>query len=80
MRYIQNMKLVTVFSAFNPTEAEVMRARLEVSGFHPVIQHDLAALSMDGYSLATGGILVQVPDVEAEEARALLTESENPPR
>lgn len=56
-----------------------MRARLEVSGFHPVVQHDLAAMSMDGYSLATGGILVQVPDDEAVEARELLDSPENPP-
>ena len=74
------MKMVTVFSAFNPTEAEVMRGRLEVSGFHAVVSHDLAALSMDGYSLATGGILVQVPDDEAADARALLNDSESPPQ
>jgi hypothetical protein len=73
------MKLVTVYSTFNPTEAEVMRSRLDVSGFHAVITHGLAALSVDGYSLATGGILVQVPDVEAEDARDLLNAAEDPP-
>ena len=35
--------------------------------------NELAALSMDGYSMATGGILVQVPEEEAEEARELLS-------
>jgi hypothetical protein len=74
------MELVTVFSAFNVVEAELVRSRLEVAEFHPVITHGLSALSMDGYSLATGGILVQVPDVEAEEAREFLADPGVPPQ
>ncbi len=64
------MDIVTVFRAFNLMEAEVVRSRLETAGFNAVITHGLAALSMDGYSVATGGILVQVPP--EEEANALL--------
>jgi hypothetical protein len=37
-----------------------------------VVQHELAALSLDGYSQATGGILVQVIEEEAEAARDLI--------
>jgi hypothetical protein len=73
------MKLVTVLTAFNPSLADVARSRLEVSGFHPVLTHELSALCTDGYSLATGGILVQVPDVEAEEARELLNAPDTDP-
>jgi hypothetical protein len=32
-------------------------------------------LSLDGYALAAGGILVQVPAEEAEEAKEFLTNS-----
>ena len=66
------MNLVTIFKAFNPAEAELTRARLEAAGFHPVVIGELAALSMDGYSVATGGIRVQVPEDEAAEAREFL--------
>jgi hypothetical protein len=72
------MELVTVFSAFNVVEADLVRARLEIAKFHPVVT-GLSALRMDGYSLATGGILVQVPDAEAEEVRAFLAAPDVPP-
>jgi hypothetical protein len=73
------MELITVFSAFNIVEADLVRSRLEVAEFHPVVTHGLSALSMDGYSLATGGVLVQVPDSEAEEVRAFLASPDAPP-
>jgi hypothetical protein len=66
------MELVTVFRAFNPAEAQLVRARLEAAGFHAAVMHELSSLSMDGYALAAGGILVQVPDVEAPDAKELL--------
>jgi hypothetical protein len=66
------MELVTIFRAFNPAEAQMVRARLEVAQFHPVVMNELAALSLDGYALAAGGILVQVPDHEAQEVREFL--------
>jgi hypothetical protein len=66
------MNLVTIFKAFSSADAELTRARLEVAGFHPVIMGELAALSMEGYSVATGGIRVQVLEDEAAEARAFL--------
>lgn len=66
------MQLVTVSRAFSPAEAHLTRSRLEVAGFHAVVTHELAALTLDGYSMAAGGILVQVPDEESAEAKAFL--------
>lgn len=71
------MKLATVFSTFNPAEAHVVRSRLEASGFHAEVKNELAALSIEGYSMATGGIEVQVPDDELEDARRLIDTSTN---
>lgn len=64
--------MVTVYTAFNPGDAQLVRSRLEAADFHPVVLHELASLSLDGYAMAAGGILVQVPDSEAEEAREFL--------
>jgi hypothetical protein len=66
------MALVTVYTAFNPADAQLVRSRLEAAEFHPVVMHELSALSLDGYAMAAGGILVQVPADEAEEAREFL--------
>ena len=66
------MELVTVFSAFNPADAQLARSRLEAAGCHPEVLHELSSLSMDGYAMAAGGILVQVPDEEAADAKEFL--------
>jgi len=68
------MALVTVFSAFNPMDAQLVRSRLEAARFHAVVTHELSALSMDGYAMAAGGILVQVPEAEATDAREFLAD------
>lgn len=70
------MSLVTIFKAFSSAEAHLTRARLETAGFHAVVIGELAGISMEGYTQATGGIRVQVPEGEAVEARAFL-DSEN---
>lgn len=70
------MPLVTVSTAFNPADAQLTRSRLDAAGFHAIVTNELSALSIDGYSLAAGGIRVQVPESEAAEARAFL---ETPP-
>lgn len=69
------MKLVTVFTAFNPAEAQLVRARLEAAGFHATVANELSALSMEGYSMAVGGVCVQVLDSEAVEVKEFLTVS-----
>ncbi len=66
------MSLVTVATAFNPAEAQLTRSRLDAAGFHAVVTNELSALSMDGYALAAGGILVQVPAEEAADAKEFL--------
>ena len=70
------MSLVTVHRAFNPADAQLVRSRLEAAAFHAVVMNELSALSLDGYALAAGGILVQVPEEEAQEAREFLAPSE----
>ena len=73
------MRLVTVFQAFSPIEAQLVRARLEAAGFHAVVTNELSSLSMEGYSMAAGGILVQVPEGEAANARELIAAADSPP-
>jgi Putative prokaryotic signal transducing protein len=63
------MQMITVFTAFNSADADVVNSRLDAAEFHPFIIHELAAQGMD---VASGGIRVQVPEDEAEEARAFL--------
>ena len=70
------MKLVTVFTALNPAEAQLANSRLQASGFHSIVMGELSSLSMDGYALTAGGIRVQVPEEEAEDANALLRAGE----
>jgi hypothetical protein len=66
------MNPATIFHAFNPAEAQLVRSRLEAAGFHPFVADELSALSIDGYALAAGGIRVQVPEAEAAEVREFL--------
>jgi len=67
------MKLVTVSTAFNPADAHLTRSRLEAAGFHAIVKGETASLTLEGYALTAGGIQVQVPEPEAEEARAFLS-------
>ena len=52
---------MTVFTAFNPVQAQIVSTRLQTAGLDATVEGEAAALSMEGYSLATGGIRVQVP-------------------
>jgi hypothetical protein len=71
------MEFITVYRAFNPADAELVRSRLEANEFLVNMKNENAALSMDGYAMAVGGILVQVPEDQVENARRLL-ESKDP--
>ncbi|MGA9778264.1 MAG: DUF2007 domain-containing protein [Verrucomicrobiia bacterium] len=68
------MELVTISKELNDVEAQMKRARLEAAGFHPFIANETSALWM-GTAIATGGILIQVPESEVADAREFL----NPP-
>ncbi|MBI3418447.1 MAG: DUF2007 domain-containing protein [Verrucomicrobia bacterium] len=65
------MALVTVFKSFNPAEAQLIRSRLDAADIDSVVNHELAGLSV-GYTLATGGVLVQVAEEDADAARELI--------
>jgi hypothetical protein len=66
------MELVTIFTALNSMDAQLARSRLEAAGFHPFVTSETAALNIEGYVLAAGGIRVQVPAAEAVEAKEFL--------
>jgi hypothetical protein len=66
------VKLITVYQALNSADAQLVRSSLEAAGFHVLVANELSSLSMEGYALAAGGILVQVPEPEAADARALI--------
>ena len=68
------MALITIFDTLRPVDAQLICSRLDAAGFHPEVVGELPALSVEGYSLCTGGIQVKVPENEAEEVRALLKE------
>ncbi len=66
------MEWVTIYRAFNPAEAQVIRSRLDAAGFEVNMADEIAAMSIEGYSLAAGGIRVQVHPAAAEDARRLI--------
>jgi len=72
------MEWVTISNQFSPAEAELLRSRLETAGFTVNLRHMGAALAMDGYSMATGGIWVQVPEDQETDARQLLEAPADP--
>jgi hypothetical protein len=62
----------TIFKSFSAAEAQMMKSRLETAGFHPFVTDEIASMSMEGYSMSTGGIRVQVPENESKPARELV--------
>lgn len=68
------MTLVTIYKAFNPAEAQLVRSRLEAAGFHAVVLNENATLYL-GTAVASGGILVQVPEDQETEAKEFLKSS-----
>ncbi|HEX4120524.1 MAG TPA: DUF2007 domain-containing protein [Verrucomicrobiae bacterium] len=66
------MDFVTVYTALNPADADLVRSRLEANDFFVNIKNEIAARNIDGYALAAGGLLVQVPEDQAESARELI--------
>ena len=70
------MDRVTVFTAFNPVQAQIVSTRLQTAGLDATVEGEAAALSVEGYSLAAGGIRVQVPSTQEDEARRLIESDE----
>jgi hypothetical protein len=73
------MQLVTIYTAFTLTDADLIRSRLEAADFHPVIIHGDTASSLGGMSLGAGAIVVQVPEDEAADVRELLGRTDDAP-
>lgn len=67
-----DMEWVSVSNELNPAMALLIRSRLEAAGFLVSLRGLDAALATEGYSLATGGVRIDVPQDQAEEARAFL--------
>ena len=66
------MDFVTIYTALNPADADLVRSRLEANDFLVNVRNEIAARTIDGYALAAGGLLVQVPEDQAENARQLI--------
>jgi hypothetical protein len=69
---VVGMDFVTVYTALNPADADLVRSRLEANDFFVNIKNEIAARTIDGFALAAGGLLVQVPEDQAESARELI--------
>ena len=73
------MELITVLHTLNPDEAHLAQSRLEAAGFAATIAHEAPAFSLEGNApLAAGGIWVQVPSEQSEDAKALLGSGPTP--
>ncbi len=72
------MNLVTVFKTFNPAEAQVQRSRLEAAGLEACVKNELSSIMIEGYTMAAGGVQVQVPEDQVEAARGLLSDPDSP--
>ena len=66
------MKLVTAYKAFTSIDAQMMRSRLEIAGFHPFVADELTALGAECGAMGIGGIRVQVPESEFAEVREFI--------
>jgi len=71
------MQLVTVFTSLNSVDADLVFSRLTAAGFHPEISQGLGATG--GLVLASGGVVVQVPDDEEANVREFLADSDEAP-
>ena len=65
------MQLVTISKELNDMDAQMKRSQLEAAGFHPTLANEDAALWL-GTAITIGGILLQVPEAEADDAKEFL--------
>lgn len=64
---------ITVFEAPDDVEAQIIRGRLEVAGFHPVVGNEFSAMTLLGsQSSSMARLIVQVPASEAAAAKEFL--------
>ena len=67
------MEMVTIARHLNAAAADLDAARLEAAGF-AVLRHSEMSAMAEGYPACVGGIRIQVPADQAEDARAFLAE------
>lgn len=72
------MATAIVYRSFSAADAHLVRSVLQSAEIPAEVTGELASLSMEGYSLATGGIRVVVPSEFEEEARAVIADSVPP--
>jgi hypothetical protein len=63
------MDFATVFTAFKLDEAQLVCSRPEAANFHPVIINEYSTIELCG---GGGGVVVQLPEAEAADAREFL--------
>jgi hypothetical protein len=71
------VKLITIFTAFNLAETQLIRSRLEAAGFHPFLANENVSSWLGGFSSATM-IRLQVPETEAADAKEFLNAPATP--
>ncbi len=65
------MEFVTVVHCLNQAEADVRAAELRAAGFNVLVHSESSALTR-GLPLTVGGIRLQVPQDQEDEARRFL--------
>jgi hypothetical protein len=66
------MKLVTISTSFYLAEAELVRSRLEIAGFHPYIANENASAWLGGTMSTATMPRIEVPESEAADAKEFL--------
>ena len=66
------MSLVTVFTTFSPIEAQLICSRLDAAGLLAAVTNEASALNVEGGALTVGGVHVQVPEAQAQQAREII--------
>jgi hypothetical protein len=66
--HVDCMEFVTVYTTLNPADAELIRGQLESANLTVNVKNEDVVLGVE----TSGGVLLQVPEDQADEARALL--------
>ena len=67
-----DVELIEIYRAFNLADADLRKAVLEAAGIDVMIKDDLATMSMEGQSIATGGVKLLVRAEDVLTAREIL--------
>ncbi len=73
------MEPITVFHTLNVAQADMICAHLQSAGFEARLVNDYANVNLPMATQVMGGVLIQVPNDKAEEARAFIADLEKQP-